>query len=191
VKDYGKVKTFRLRSEDEKKLDKCFELLNVEGDNFTVKMRDFIESTYDELKEKDRQIDNLHKRIDDLVNQIEGLKAEPRVTKTIEPRITISDEELVEDDKPERRGGKRTRKKNQSQPPKEPKTEPLKHTKPTQKGNVDDLLVCPDIDDWVHKSGECKKCGEETFKKFSDCFKERVKNPFNPIFTTSKPKPNL
>jgi len=82
--------------------------------------------------------------------------------------------------------------------PQLPKSEPLRHTKPIQKPSIsmkrlqkDDWVVCPDRDDWVRKSVECKKCGEDNFKKFSECYKERTKNPFGPIFKCSKPKPNL
>jgi hypothetical protein len=82
--------------------------------------------------------------------------------------------------------------------PQLPKSEPLRHTKPISKPSTsmntidkDDWVVCPDKDDWVRKAVECKKCGDENFKKFSDCFKERVKNPFSDLFKCSKPKPNL
>jgi len=82
--------------------------------------------------------------------------------------------------------------------PQPPKSELLRHTKPMQKTHVsmkpieqarqDDWVVCPDRKDSVRKSVECKKCGEENFKKFSECYKERVKHPFSDLFKCSKPK---
>ena len=55
----------------------------------------------------------------------------------------------------------------------------------------DDLLCCPDQDKYVQQSVECEKCKTENPKKHKDCYAERIKNPFNPIFKCSKPKPNF
>lgn len=79
-------------------------------------------------------------------------------------------------------------------PQSKPNRPPLAISKPStsmKQLQKDDWVVCPDRDDWVRNSVECKKCGEETFKKFSECFKERVKHPFSDLFKCSKPKPNL
>jgi len=85
--------------------------------------------------------------------------------------------------------------------PQLPKSEPLRHTKPvqkpqvlmkpTEKHKVDDWVVCPDRDDWVRKSVECKQCRQDNFKKFKECWLERRKNPSSDLFKCSKPKPNL
>jgi hypothetical protein len=51
------------------------------------------------------------------------------------------------------------------------------------------LIACPD-DAWVTNQ-DCEKCRTTTFKKYSNCFSERVKNPNGLIFKVSTPKPQL
>lgn len=73
---------------------------------------------------------------------------------------------------------------------------PLAISKPsivTKQLDQNDWVVCPDPDKdgWVRQSVECEKCKTETPKKHEQCYRDRVKTPFSPLFKCSKPKPNL
>ena len=46
MKEYGKVKAFRLQAAEETKLEECFDWLQVSGDNFNQRMNDFIAKVY-------------------------------------------------------------------------------------------------------------------------------------------------
>jgi len=86
-----------------------------------------------------------------------------------------------------------------------PQTEPKTSSLAAQKSDIsmkpsvkDDWVWCPDKDDWVRKSVECKKCGSTNFKKFADCYaarnRIRIGKPTEQdraLFTPTKPKPNL
>lgn len=116
---------------------------------------------------------------------------QPRPTHE-EPKPTIAKESRK---KHEHSIGFKTKSKPQP-PKKEPNRPALAISKPTisiEQLTKDDWVVCPDPDKdgWVRNSVECKKCSQENFKKFSECYKERTKDPFSPIFKTSKPNPNL
>lgn len=78
-----------------------------------------------------------------------------------------------------------------------PKSEPNRPTKPIQKAETsvetlekDDLIGCPYNDDWVTKA-DCERCKATQFNVWSDCYNERSKNPNNPIFKPSKPRPQI
>ncbi|MDH5636332.1 MAG: hypothetical protein OEY47_06685 [Candidatus Bathyarchaeota archaeon] len=51
MKDYGKVKAFRLQAAEETKLEECFDWLQVSGDNFNQRMNDFIVKVYTILRQ--------------------------------------------------------------------------------------------------------------------------------------------
>jgi len=176
MKKYSKVKTFRVDRKHERLLNECFDKLRVkQKTNFNIAMLNLIEKALSDSKKVynlQHQIKEQHKLIERLEKQLKKFKIDvPSKRQPLQKKETK---------------------------PQLPKSEPLRHTKPISKPSVsieqlqkDDWLVCPDKDDWVRKSVECKKCGEDNFKKFSECYKERTKDPFSPIFKTSKPKPNL
>jgi len=74
MKDYGKVKTFRLDKNYEKLLNECFSLLNIKPDKFNVAMRSFIERTHRQLRDNDR----LHTQIEQQATQIKELESKLR-----------------------------------------------------------------------------------------------------------------
>ena len=47
---------------------------------------------------------------------------------------------------------------------------------------------CPYAEKWVHL-GKCEVCKAMRFKVFTDCQYRRIKNPNDPIFTPTKPRP--
>lgn len=52
----------------------------------------------------------------------------------------------------------------------------------------DQVIWCPDKDDWIHKV-KCATCQTVDFKKYHNCQEKRLKNPNDPIFKPTKPKP--
>ena len=200
MKKYSKVKTIRLDRKHERLLNECFDKLRVkQKTNFNIAMLNLIEKALSDSKKVynlQRQIKEQSKLIERLEKQLKKFKIEvPSEPEPLKKKETkpIPEEPKRDIQQPKPRV-----------PQTEPKTPPLaaqktsiskeptgfeKQMTPTPR--KDDWVVCPDRDDWVRKSVECKQCGEDNFKKFSECYKERTKNPFGPIFKCSKPKPNL
>lgn len=52
----------------------------------------------------------------------------------------------------------------------------------------EDIVWCPDKDDWIH-TVKCELCKTIQFNVYRDCRERRLKNPNDPIFTPTKPKP--
>ena len=67
-------------------------------------------------------------------------------------------------------------------------SEPIKTASPRpQMPSEEGWIACPD-GIWVRKQ-DCEKCRATNFKKSSDCYSERVKNPNAFVLMMSKPKP--
>ena len=196
--------SFRLDDKHWKTLTNLFESLNIQPrkDTMTNKMLMLID-----------RVEGLHKTILEHEKEKRMLKGKIKVMEkdkvAMERELRLKPKQFVQPrpsyEEPKPTIAKEGRKKHEhsigfitNSKAQLPKSEAPGHTKPISKAHVsmnqvqkDDWVVCPDKDDWVRKAVECKKCGDENFKKFSDCFKERVKNPFSDLFKCSKPKPNL
>lgn len=162
MKDYGKVKTFRVTPKHERLLQKCFDTLHIKQSNFNQTMLSFIETVserLDEAKKLEHQTKDQQKEIESLTKKIERLLPRKEVKKV-------------------------TKQKQVS--------EKLKQETP--EGN---LVWCPNKEAWVDKTIECKKCGSESFKMFSDCYAARnririgkAKKEDLILLKPSKPKPS-
>lgn len=53
---------------------------------------------------------------------------------------------------------------------------------------LDDLIWCPDKEEWLHKI-KCQLCKTINFNMFRNCQEKRLKNPNDIIFQPTKPKP--
>jgi len=200
MKKKTKVKSFRVNKKTELLLNRCFTILNIKDDNFNAKMSNFIIQAHDQLNTRAKQKKEI------LRLELERKKLESDITKKKSKSLVTSLQ------KPKLQPPKKKETKPTPEEPKrdleakheEPKTEPLRHTKPMQKPSIStkptesDLVWCPDKDDWVQKSIECKKCGSTNFKKFSDCYAARNRIRIGKatkqdiaLFIPTKPKPNL
>lgn len=179
MKEYGKVKSFRISKQTWELLNKCFKILNINDESFNAKMSNFIIQAHKQLNKLSEQ----QKEI--VISEIERKKSQRPIPNS--PTVNQRPKQY------EHSIGFET--KSKPQPPKsEANRPPLAISKPSNSMKTieqDDWVVCPDRDDWVKKSVECKKCGEDDFKKFSECYKERTKDPLSSLFKCSKPKPNL
>jgi DNA repair exonuclease SbcCD ATPase subunit len=163
MKDYGKVKTFRVTPKHERLLQKCFDTLHIKQSNFNQTMVSFIETVSERLDEANKlehQTKDQQKEIEKLTNKIERLLP-PKELKKVTKQKQVS-EKLKEE---------------------------------TPEGN---LVWCLNKEDWVDKTTECKKCGSENFKMFSDCYAARNRIRLGKgtehdmiLFKPSKPKPNF
>ena len=140
MKEYDKVKGFRLGKSNEKLLTDSFELLNIREKGFSAKMN--------------RYIPQCHRSITELIK----LKARMKV-------LQIKIERLEHANKPK---AVETHKKPKPETSieKDVKAQEVQENLSSVK---DDWLVCPDRDDWVKKSVDCKTCSQEDFQKFKEC----------------------
>jgi len=193
-KDYGKVKSFRVDKQDEKLLNECFDMAMVNGDSFNAKMSYFIGRVHSRLKEiKDLQRRILDKEkvitaqeieIRELKKQVpspikESKKPQPTENEVVTIPNSIKSSEVSKPVVYDPKEHHSLEKKIEQPMPKRWDT-PVKPK--------DDLISCPYRDEWVHRV-KCETCKAMRFKVYTDCQFRRIKNPNDPIFQISKPKP--
>ena len=190
---------FRLDDKHWQTLQSLFELLNIQPrkDRITNKMLmliDRVEGLHEKVIQAEKDKETLKRKIKLLKKEKLTIEKETRFK--LRKNILVADIQKSKG-KPIPKQRPKTYEHSiafttNSKPHLRPEVVAMQKVKlPIKTTKEDDWVVCPDVDNWVRKSVECKKCGQENFKKFSECFKERVKHPFSPIFKCSKPKPNL
>jgi hypothetical protein len=122
-----------------------------------------------------------------VANRMEQAEQAKQAKQAAQPKPEPSKSEPIPP-KPEPKAEPRPALTKQLEPLRMGASEPIKTASPRpQMPDDKGLIACPD-DVWVTKD-DCEKCRTTNFKKYSNCYSERVKNPNGLIFKVSKPKP--
>mgnify|MGYP001462334903 CR=1 FL=1 len=158
-KDYGKVKCFRLDKDDEKLLNECIDILHITKESFNQQMSVLIPAIHSKLKEMGR-----------LETKVKQLEQEVKKLEKVQKEVSIKSTEQIKK-------------------PVTPSTlQPTQKEKPLVLNTNPDVIWCPDKEEWLHKV-KCDVCKTIHFTVFKDCQDKRLKNPNDPLFKPTKPKP--
>ena len=212
-KKFVHVIAFKVDDEGLFKLDQCFNALKVKGKRRSDKMRAFINRVYTLLEEHEKlsvQNSANSRRLKDyekLAEKYERTEADKTQLKQELAKVTKEKDALMKAFSRLPENGPIVRPplayKGSTEYIAPTKSEAVTPTQAVQKHDayplkrweklaqpkdVSGLLWCPYAGDWLHLA-KCDQCKIIRFKTYTDCQERRLKNPNDPLFTPTKPKP--
>ncbi len=202
-KRYVHTIAFKIDNEGLFKLDDSFELLNVRGKRRSDKMRDFIAKVHT-LAEEHTELLQENEEKSRLLKKLSQVERENRTLKRDLAKALHEGEEPAAPKAPSTKKKQAPAVRSKPSPPsmrqitlteraefmeihrkEEPAEEPPKQ--PTD--SKAQFIWCPDKDEWITPV-KCGQCQTVRFNTYRDCQERRRKNPNDPIFKPSKPKPS-